>query len=178
MKIEKTELLGVNIIDNFVATDERGTFVKTFSNEDFNRKELKFDIKETYYSISKKNVIRGMHFQLPPFEHKKLVFVIQGSIIDVIVDLRKESITYKKSISIELSANNRKALFIPEGFAHGFKSLEDNTITVYHVSSVYNSGADSGIYYDSIDFDWELINPIISERDRLFDKMHEFKSPF
>jgi dTDP-4-dehydrorhamnose 3,5-epimerase len=178
MTIEKTELAGVYIIDNFVAKDERGTFVKTFNINEFEKNGLEFEIKESYFSISQKDVVRGMHFQFPPYDHNKLVYVAQGSIIDVIVDLRKESNTYRKFISVELSADNCKSVFIPKGFAHGFKSLEDNTLTVYNVSSEYNSSADSGISYDSIDFDWELPNPIISQRDLLFEKVNEFKSPF
>jgi dTDP-4-dehydrorhamnose 3,5-epimerase len=162
MIIEKTELAGVYIIDNFVAKDERGTFVKTFNQQEFKDNELEFEIRESYFSISQKDVIRGMHFQLPPHDHQKLVYVAQGSIIDVILDLRVESKTYKKSISVELSEENRKSVYIPKGFAHGFKSLEDNTITVYNVSSEYNSRADSGIWYDSFGFDWQNNEIIMS----------------
>ncbi len=178
MTIEKTELEGVYIIDNFVAKDERGTFVKTFNQQGFKDNGLDFEIRESYFSISKKDVIRGMHFQMPPHDHQKLVYVAQGSIIDVIVDLRENSKTYKKSISVELSEENTKSVFIPKGFAHGFKSLEDNTITIYNVSSEYNSNFDAGLSYDSFDFDWKVESPIISSRDLLFESVNEFKSPF
>lgn len=178
MTIEKTELEGVYIIDNFVAKDERGTFVKTFNQQGFKDNELEFEIRESYFSISQKDVIRGMHFQMPPHDHQKLVYVAQGSIIDVIIDLRVNSKTYKKSISVELSAENRKSVFIPKGFAHGFKSMEENTITIYNVSSEYNSNFDAGLSYNSFGFDWGVESPIISNRDLLFESVNEFKSPF
>jgi dTDP-4-dehydrorhamnose 3,5-epimerase len=178
MTIQKTELEGVYIIDNFVAKDERGTFVKTFNQQGFKDNKLEFEIRESYFSISQKDVIRGMHFQMPPYDHQKLVYVAQGSIIDVIVDLRVNSKTYKKSISVELSEENTKSVFIPKGFAHGFKSLEDNTITIYNVSSEYNSNFDAGLSYDSFGFDWKVESPIISSRDLMFESVNEFKSPF
>jgi dTDP-4-dehydrorhamnose 3,5-epimerase len=169
MTIEKTHLEGVYIINNFSTIDDRGMFVKTYNKGAFQDLNLDFEIRESFFSVSKKNVIRGMHFQLPPFDHEKLVFVPKGSLIDVVVDLRKKSSTYKKFISVELSEGNRKSIFIPKGLAHGFKSLEDNTITVYNVSSEYNPKADAGISYDSFGFDWQIKKPIISDRDSKFD---------
>lgn len=180
MNIEPTALEGVYIITNFVAQDERGTFVKTFNMQDFESKNLNFEIRESYFSISKKDVIRGMHFQLPPSDHEKLVFVPVGSIIDVVVDLRKQSSSYKKHIYVELSAANRNSIYIPKGFAHGFKSLEDNTITVYNVTTEYDSNFDEGIKYNTIGFDWEILNPIISKRDIDFKGLNSFceNNPF
>jgi dTDP-4-dehydrorhamnose 3,5-epimerase/CDP-3, 6-dideoxy-D-glycero-D-glycero-4-hexulose-5-epimerase len=178
MNIEKTELEGVYIINNFNASDDRGLFVKTFNKNFFTNNNLEFSIKESYYSISNKNVIRGMHFQLPPNDHEKLVFVLKGSIIDVVLDLRRNSKSFKNFISIELSSENRKSIYIPKGLAHGFKSMEDNTITFYSVGSEYDSKSDSGIKYDSFGFDWEVENPIISIRDLHFDGIHDFNSPF
>lgn len=180
MKIEETILEGVYIISNFNATDDRGLFVKTYNKEFFESHNIDFEIKESYFSVSKKNVIRGMHFQLPPYDHSKLVYVSAGGIIDVVVDLRKNSKTFKQYISVELSAENKKSIFIPSGFAHGFKSLEEKTITVYNVSSEYNSNTDFGILYSSIYFDWKVENPIISERDLQFENLDSFliNSPF
>lgn len=178
MKIQKTALEGVFIIDNFVAEDERGTFVKTFNKNDFEDNGLHLNIRESYFSVSHKDVLRGMHFQLPPSDHEKLVYVATGSIIDVVVDLRKKSSTYSKYISVELSALNRKSIFIPKGLAHGFLSKEDNTITVYNVATEYDSKADCGIKYDSFGFDWKIENPILSERDLKFDSITNFNSPF
>lgn len=180
MNIEKTALEGVYIITNFVAQDERGTFVKTFNKQDFENGQLKFEIRESYFSISHKNVIRGMHFQLPPSDHEKLVYVPWGSILDVIIDLRKQSKTYKKSISVELSAANRKSIFIPKGLAHGFKSMEDNTITVYNVATEYDSKSDHGIHFDSFGFDWQSNDVIMSNRDKGFLTLDSFceNNPF
>jgi dTDP-4-dehydrorhamnose 3,5-epimerase/CDP-3, 6-dideoxy-D-glycero-D-glycero-4-hexulose-5-epimerase len=178
MNIEKTELEGVYIINNFNASDDRGLFVKTFNKDLFTNNNLEFSIRESYFSVSKKNVIRGMHFQLPPHDHEKLVYVPKGSIIDVVLDLRKNSKSFKKFLSIELSSENRKSLFIPKGLAHGFMSLEEDTITVYNVGTEYDSKSDFGIKYDSFSFDWEVENPIISNRDLQFDAVNEFNSPF
>jgi dTDP-4-dehydrorhamnose 3,5-epimerase len=180
MTIERTILEGVFIINNFNASDDRGLFVKTFNKNLFLELNLNFEIKESYFSVSKKNVIRGMHFQLPPFDHEKLVFVPKGAIIDVVVDLRKNSTTYKKYIFVELSDKNKKSIFIPKGLAHGFKSLEDNTITVYNVASEYNPTADAGIYYKSFGFNWEVEEPTISKRDAEFIGLNSFceNNPF
>ena len=180
MNIEQTALEGVYIINNFIAQDERGTFVKTFNKQNFENDGLHFEIRESYFSISHKNVIRGMHFQLPPSDHEKLVYVPLGSIVDVVVDLRKKSQTYKQFIAIELSAANRKSIFIPKGLAHGFKSMEDNTITVYNVGTEYDAAADQGILFDSFGFDWQLEQVIMSARDKEFMTLDRFceNNPF
>jgi dTDP-4-dehydrorhamnose 3,5-epimerase len=121
-----------------------------------------------------------MHFQLPPSDHEKLVYVPLGSIVDVVVDLRKKSQTYKQFIAIELSAANRKSIFIPKGLAHGFKSMEDNTITVYNVGTEYDAAADQGILFDSFGFDWQLEQVIMSARDKEFMTLDRFceNNPF
>src|SRR5690606_31062155 len=129
-------------------------------------------------SISKKNVIRGMHFQTPPHEHSKIVFCPKGAIIDVIIDLRKNAATYGQFAVQELSETNHKAYYIPVGFAHGFKALTDDAITYYLVSSEYSKAHDTGIRYDSFGFDWEITNPIIAERDLSFVGLSDFESPF
>jgi dTDP-4-dehydrorhamnose 3,5-epimerase len=174
MNIEQTELEGVFIINNFVAQDNRGTFVKTFNRNNFRNNKIPFEIRESYFSISHKNVIRGMHFQMPPSDHEKLVYVPLGAIVDVVVDLRKESTTYKKYISVELSADNRKSIFIPKGLAHGFKALEDNTITVYNVATEYDASCDQGILYNSFGFDWNSDSVIVSSRDKEFMTLERF----
>jgi len=158
--------------------DERGIFIKTFQNSLFLKKHLNFELQESYYSFSKKNVIRGMHFQLPPYQHAKIVFCPQGRIMDVLLDLRKESKTYKQFFATELSAENHKALFIPEGFAHGFMALADHSMTYYLLSSEYHKENDTGIKWDSFKMDWAIPNPIISERDRSFPELKDFDSPF
>ena len=180
MTFENTKLKGVYIINNFNAVDDRGLFVKTFNKKQFQDNNLDFEIRESYYSVSNKNVIRGMHFQLPPYDHEKLVYVPKGSILDVIVDLRKKSKTYKKHISINLSEENKKSIFMPKGLAHGFKSMKEGTITVYNVASEYNADFDNGIKFDSFGFDWEVDNPILSVRDLSFNTLKDFKdiNPF
>ena len=180
MKVERTEIEGAYVITNFNAKDTRGLFVKAFNKNAFNENNLDFEIKESYYSVSNKNVIRGMHFQLPPYDHEKLVYVAKGSILDVIVDLRKKSKTYKQHISINLSEENKKSIFIPKGLAHGFKSIKDGTITVYNVTSEYNADFDSGIKFDSFNFNWGSKNIVMSNRDKEFKSLDSFSeiNPF
>ena len=119
-----------------------------------------------------------MHFQLPPFDHSKIVFCPVGAILDVMVDLRKNSPTYRQYFAHELSAANHEALYIPEGFAHGFKSLTEGDMTYYLVSSEYSQKHDTGIRFDSIGFDWELKEPVLSARDLSFIGLGDFESPF
>lgn len=180
MKLIKTELEGVLIIENFHASDDRGSFTKTYHKEFFQENRLCTHFRESYFSVSKKNVIRGMHFQLPPHDHEKLVYVAKGEVIDVILDLRKESRTYGKAISIILNESNQRSVYIPKGLAHGFKSIQDNTIMIYNVSTVYNNKSDFGIRYDSFNFDWKVENPIISDRDKALITFERFKdsNPF
>jgi dTDP-4-dehydrorhamnose 3,5-epimerase len=158
--------------------DNRGSFVKSFSETKLRDAGVEFTLRESYFSFSKKDVIRGMHFQLPPHQHSKIVFCQQGAILDVTVDLRKESPTYLQHFTHELSAANHKALFIPEGFAHGFKALTDDALTYYLVSSEYNREHDTGIRYDTIGFDWGIKEPVISARDLSFAALKDFDSPF
>jgi len=176
--IEPLPLSGAAVILLPHSEDSRGNFTKVFQDSVFLKNNLDFQLKESYYSFSHQNVIRGMHFQLPPAQHIKIVFCPKGSILDTILDLRKESTTYGKSYSTVLSSTNNKALFIPEGFAHGFKSLENDSMTYYLVSSEYQQEKDTGIKWDSFGMDWEIKNPIISERDNTFIDFKAFRSPF
>lgn len=169
---------GAYIIDLPAFFDDRGSFVKTFHETTLAEHGIQFALKESYFSVSEKDVIRGMHFQTPPHQHAKIVFCPQGAILDVIVDLRLGSPSYGQHYAQELSAENNKAYYIPEGFAHGFKSLTPGAITYYLVSSEYNKEHDTGILYNSFGFDWGLDNPIISERDLSFPTFEQFKSPF
>lgn len=168
----------VQIVDLPAFADSRGAFVKPFNETFLLGKGIRLQIKESYYSLSKKNVIRGMHFQLPPHQHAKLVFCATGAILDVALDLRKHSPDYGKYFSCILSAENHKALYIPEGFAHGFKALTDDAMTCYFVSSEYHAASDTGIAFDSIGFDWTCKDPVLSERDRSFVRLQDFISPF
>ncbi|MCO4783718.1 MAG: dTDP-4-dehydrorhamnose 3,5-epimerase family protein [Candidatus Cloacimonetes bacterium] len=176
--ITATKFEGVYLIKPPIHQDSRGVFVKPYNSEAYIEKKIITSFDEYYYSHSKKGVIRGMHFQNPPNDHAKLVSVLNGSILDVIVDLRKESKTYLMSESFELSQQNSHSLYIPSGFAHGFLSEEDNTIVSYLVSSCYSSVSDDGILYSSISFNWPIENPNLSERDSNFTTLQEFDSPF
>ncbi len=178
MNLIKTKLEGVYIIENFLSIDDRGVFCKTFNQNLFKTKNMCTIFKESFYTISKKNVIRGMHFQLPPYSHEKLVYVVSGKIMDVVLDLRKRSKTYLEYISVNISEENRKSVYIPKGLAHGYKALEDGTTTVYNVSTVYNQKSDTGIRWDSFGMDWKTENPIISDKDKGVAKLDDFKSPF
>ena len=177
MKTEEI-LNGAKILTFPASKDVRGTFVKTFQETTLKKAGIEFTLRESYFSMSKKDVIRGMHFQLPPHQHSKIVFCQQGAILDVIMDLRKASPTYGQHFATELSGENNKAYYIPEGFAHGFKSLTDDAITYYLVSSEYSQPHDTGVRYDSIGFDWGVMEPIISARDLSFMALKDFVSPF
>ncbi len=158
--------------------DERGSFVKTFHADEFQAAGIPFELKESYFSFSKKDVIRGMHFQYPPFDHAKIVFCPAGAIQDVLLDLRRGSVTFGQFVSGELSAQNHQAFFIPRGFAHGFKALTDQAQTNYLVSSVYNRHNDAGIRYDSFGFDWGVQEPVISQRDLSFPALSDWNPVF
>jgi dTDP-4-dehydrorhamnose 3,5-epimerase len=178
MNITPLLLQGACIIEFPSSQDNRGVFVKTFHDSSLRSAGIEFQLRESYFSISHKDVIRGMHFQLPPHQHSKIVFCPQGAILDVIVDLRKYSLTYGQHHACVLSANNHLGYYIPEGFAHGFKSLSNDAITYYLVSSEYSKEHDTGVRYDSIGYDWQMENPIVSARDLSFGRLDEFESTF
>jgi len=178
MQLNELEIPGVFLIDNFVHEDKRGLFVKTFNKNKFlSYNILLEEFREIYYSISHKNTIRGMHFQTPPSAHAKLIYLVSGSVTDVLLDLRKQSLFYGKFYEVELIAH-RNALYIPVGIAHGFKVHEDNTIMVYNQTTEYDPENDKGIHYASFNYDWNINEPILSERDRSFINLNDFKSPF
>ena len=178
MIIRETKIEGVHLIENKLFEDSRGKFIKPFQKNLFIEKEIFFDIEENFFSISAKGVIRGLHFQTPPFTQAKLVYVPKGKILDVLIDLRIKSPTYKKFLTVELSAENNLAIFIPKGCAHGFQSLENESITVYLQSNIYESSADNGINPLSIDVEWPIKDYIISQKDKNFKDIDQFESPF
>ncbi len=178
MELIRTNFEGLFIIQHEVFTDNRGLFVKTYNQGVFKKLGIDLNIKERYYSISQKNVIRGMHFQTPPEDHIKLVTVISGKILDVILDIRKKSPTFGKTISIEIEFGEGKTIYIPKGFAHGFAALEDNTIVEYNQTTGYAPNNDAGIKYNSFGFEWGIAKPIISERDNSFISLSNFVTPF
>ena len=145
--------------------DQRGSFQKLFNFQDFLNLGIQFEPKEHFHSISKKNVIRGMHFQTDESSHNKIIHCIKGSIVDVCVDIRRSSPFYNQPLSIKLKENSNLAVYVPKGFAHGFLSLEDDTIVQYMADKEHNPLKDKGILWNSIDYKWECNNPILSNRD-------------
>lgn len=144
---EKMKLEGAYLIDNFYAGDYRGGFTKIFEKDTYKKTGIQFSLNETFISVSAKNVIRGLHFQIYN-PQAKLVSVVKGKVWDVIVDLRMNSPTYKKWLGVELSSDNHKSLYIPRGFAHGFASLKDDTIMLYQCDGVYDKETDTGIIFN------------------------------
>jgi dTDP-4-dehydrorhamnose 3,5-epimerase len=173
-----TPIAGCYEIQPVIRSDERGYFVKTFYAPEFADLNLEHNFVEEYYSSSHLGVIRGMHFQLPPHDHAKLVYCISGSVMDVIIDLRIGSPTFKQLFSTYLNAENAKMLYVPRGFAHGFEALKNKTVMVYKVTSTYTPEHDGGIRFDSIDTQWSTQNPTISTRDLTFPTLDQFKSRF
>jgi dTDP-4-dehydrorhamnose 3,5-epimerase/CDP-3, 6-dideoxy-D-glycero-D-glycero-4-hexulose-5-epimerase len=173
-----TSIAGLFLLSNSLFYDARGCFKKVFSRDTFADLSLNIDFAESYYSISKKNVIRGMHFQTPPMDHVKLVYVIVGKIRDVCLDLRSDSKTFGKYFDCVLSGDAGNYLYIPKGIAHGFVSLEDNSIVHYTQTSCYSQEHDSGIRYDSFGFAWNVCNPIVSDRDKSFPDFADFHTEF
>ncbi len=177
MKISETNIAGVYEVLFFNASDERGTFVKTYHSDSLKEHGLNSDFRESFYSTNKKGVIRGMHFQIPPEDHSKLVYATQGTILDIIVDLRKDSPTYGKFAQVEISGDNSRGVYMPKGVAHGFCCLTDATM-VYLTSTQHSPEHDSGIRWDSFGMDWPIEQPIMSSRDQEFVSFSDFKSPF
>ncbi|MBP2833877.1 dTDP-4-dehydrorhamnose 3,5-epimerase [Aquimarina sp. U1-2] len=179
MELKETLIPGCYKIALDSFEDNRGSFFKTFHSDVFEEKGLCCNWKEEYFSVSNKNVIRGMHFQTPPMDHDKIVTCLTGSVLDVVIDLRKNSPQFKKYATFKLDSNTLdKMLYIPKGCAHGFMSLEDNTLMYYKVSSVYSPENDKGIHWNSIGFEWNVIKPIVSERDKNHPSLKDFQSPF
>lgn len=180
MELITEPLPGVKILRPFVFQDARGAFVKPFHERQLASHGIHFTVREEFFSISAANVLRGMHFQTPPHAHQKIVYCLAGKVVDVLLDLRKDSATYGQSVAFELSAANRHIVHIPVGLAHGFLSLEDDSCLIYKTDAVHASESDCGIHWSSFGFSWP-IDPrkaIISPRDLAHPKFSTFKSPF
>ena len=178
MKINKTFIEDLLIIEPQLFKDDRGFFYESYNK---NNLDINIVFVQDNESKSYKGVIRGLHFQTPPFEQTKLVRCVSGNILDVAVDLRTNSKTYGKSFSIELSSENNKQLFVPKGFAHGFQVLSEIAIVSYKVDNYYNPDSDSGLIWNDKDLsiDWNLdLKPILSKKDLKLISFKELKSPF
>lgn len=168
MTFTPTSLQDSFVIDLNVFKDERGWFARTYCKDEFAQIGHSAEWVQMNHSFTTmKGTIRGMHFQLPPFEEIKMVRCISGAVYDVIIDLRKDSETFLQYFGTELSAENRKMLYIPKGFAHGFQTLSENAELIYHHSQFYKPGVESGIRYDdpAIGIQWPLQAVNVSERD-------------
>ena len=180
MELIKTSIDGLLIIKPDVFKDERGYFFESYNKERFAKAGLNMDFVQDNESKSDKGVLRGLHFQKPPYAQGKLVRVIKGSVMDVAVDLRKDSPTYGKWESVILTEENKLQLWIPEGFAHGFVALEDNTIFNYKCTNVYNKESEGSILWNDpdININWNIDNPTLSEKDKISPLFKNFESPF
>lgn len=177
MEFEVTSIQGLYLLHNRQLTDERGTFCKTYQYEQFAKKGLLTDFREEFYSRSHTGVLRGMHFQLPPHAHRKVVYCVQGRVLDVILDLRTDSSGFGNFQSFELSPSNGRCLFIPQGCAHGFWALEES-IMMYKVETAFSPDHDAGILWSSFGFEWPGRNPVLSTRDGQHESLEGFRSPF
>lgn len=181
MEFIRTEIPDVILIKPRIFGDDRGYFFESFHLNkfcEFVEKDIEF--VQDNESFSSHGVLRGLHFQKPPMAQGKLVRVIQGSVLDVAVDIRKNSPTYGRVVTFELSAANKMQAFIPEGFAHGFATLEDNTIFQYKCTNYYSPEDEGCILWKDTDLNinWGLDNPILSEKDKLGEQFKTFISPF
>ena len=173
MKFFETKLKGAYIIELEKLEDNRGFFARTWDKKIFDKRGLNSDLVQMSFSHSKqKGTLRGMHFQVNPFEEIKIVRCLRGRIFDVIIDLREESETYKEWINVELDDEERKMIYIPEGFAHGFQTLEDNTEVFYQMSNWFSSEHAKGIKWNDEEFNikWPIQNVIISEKDKMYEE--------
>jgi dTDP-4-dehydrorhamnose 3,5-epimerase len=177
MNVKPTAIPGCYEIQSELYKDVRGMFVKTVHRETFAEYGLESDFPEQYYTVSESGVVRGLHFQLPPHAHAKLVFCISGSVLDAVVDLRAGSPTYGKSFQTELSGARGNMLYIPRGLAHGFCAFE-KSVMMYNVTSMYAPQDDAGLLWNSAGITWPVCNPVLSDRDRSFPVLDSFETPF
>lgn len=181
MTIHKTAFKDLLEIQPTVFGDKRGYFFESFNQQNWlEQTGLEVNFIQDNQSFSSKGVLRGLHFQAPPFAQDKLVRVVTGSVLDVVVDIRKDQPTYGQSFQVVLSAEKQNQLFVPKGFAHGFLTLEDETIFAYKCSNYYNKASEGCIAWNdpTIGIDWQINNPLVSEKDQLGEAFSQFSSPF
>lgn len=171
-------LPGVKVLKPFVFDDARGNFVKPFHEDQLLQHGISITVREEFYSTSAKDVLRGMHFQVPPHAHQKLIYCISGEVMDVLLDMRVDSPTFGKSVALELSAKNYHVVYLPVGIAHGFLSRCDNSCLIYKTDAVHHAESDKGVLWNSFGFDWQVNAPIISPRDEGHPRWDDFSNPF
>lgn len=182
MEVIKTELEGVVIIEPRIFTDARGYFFESFSQKEFEEKVRPISFVQDNESRSSYGVMRGLHFQRPPFTQSKLVRCVKGAVLDVAVDIRKGSPTYGKSVAVELTEDNHRQFFVPRGFAHGFSVLSEEAVFQYKCDNFYAPQADGGISIQdySLGIDWRIPaeRALLSEKDLKHPALCDFDSPF
>lgn len=181
MEIIKTAIEGLLIIKPKVFKDDRGYFLETFNEKKWNSFfENPPVFVQDNESLSNKHVLRGLHFQAPPFAQGKLVRVTQGAVLDVAVDLRKESTTFGKHVKVLLNDSNQKQFYIPPGFAHGFIALEENTRFSYKCTNFYNKESEGALLWNDphLNIEWSVEHPILSDKDAESITFAKFDSPF
>jgi dTDP-4-dehydrorhamnose 3,5-epimerase len=180
MNIIKTSLPGLLLIEPGLFGDERGYFFESYNQRVFAEAGLDMVFMQDNESCSGKGVLRGLHFQEPPFEQGKLVRVARGSVLDVSVDIRRGSPTYGKYAAFQLTGGNKHMLWIPPGFAHGFLTLEDETIFLYKCTNVYNRGSENAVRWNDpvLDIQWGIEDPVVSEKDHSAPLFDQLQSPF
>jgi len=180
MIIEKNEIKGLLVIKPDVFEDPRGYFFESYNEEKFRQFGIDVRFLQDNESKSGKDVLRGLHFQVPPYAQGKLVRVIKGAVLDVAVDLRRFSSTYGQWAAIELSEKNKWMYWIPPGFAHGFLTLEENTVFFYKCTEVYHKESECGIFWNDPDLNinWGIDHPLVSEKDKVAMGFRDFNSPF
>ncbi|MGV3539753.1 MAG: dTDP-4-dehydrorhamnose 3,5-epimerase [Rufibacter sp.] len=180
MQIKQYPIAGVIEITPRVFADDRGAFLETFSAKLFAEAGITDTFVQDNKSISKKGVLRGLHFQRPPYAQAKLVSVVAGKAFDVVVDVRKGSPTYGQHATCLLEADKHNMFFVPTGFAHGFVALEEGTIFQYKCSNYYNKESEGGLLWNDpeLGIDWGIENPLVSEKDEILPTLSAFESPF
>ena len=182
MNVIKTDIEGVVIIEPRVFTDVRGYFFESFSQREFEEKVRKINFVQDNESMSSYGVMRGLHFQRPPYTQSKLVRCVKGAVLDVAVDIRKGSPTYGQHVSCLLTEENHKMIFVPRGFAHGFSVLSETAVFQYKCDNFYVPQADGGISIldESLGIDWQIPTEkaILSEKDTRHELLRDFDSPF
>jgi dTDP-4-dehydrorhamnose 3,5-epimerase len=180
MEFIELEIPGLYIIKPRIFEDARGYFFESYNQNTFKIAGLNYSFVQDNQSKSCKHVLRGLHFQKPPFEQAKLVRVLQGSVLDIAVDLRKNSPNYGQWHGQILTEENKLMFFIPAGFAHGFLTLEEDTVFSYKCSNVYNKDSEGVIAWNDtlLNIDWGVTNPLVSERDANAPLFKDFSSPF
>jgi dTDP-4-dehydrorhamnose 3,5-epimerase len=180
MQIRETNLPGVFIIQPKIFEDPRGYFFESYNKKAFKEHGINAEFVQDNQSLSQKGVLRGLHFQNPPHAQGKLVSVTKGAVLDVAVDIRKNSSTYGKHVALELNEKNKTMMWIPEGFAHGFLTLEDNTIFTYKCTNFYNKESEGCLLWNdsNIGIDWGADQPLLSDKDKLGVSLNDFISEF